>query len=155
MWDAAGRRVATSGGVARRFRQWVILAVLSAQAWAATTGAPAANLLAQERTLWSQSFRRVPPGPVGRPAARCEHTQAAEALATPDPLLDAPEAKGKIAVSFIIGIDGRVHSPVVLESAGTGEDSAVLEAVRGWRYRPATCNAVPAEAEGTVEFSRR
>jgi TonB family protein len=79
----------------------------------------------------------------------------AEALATPDPLLDGTEARGRIAVSFIIGTDGRVHSPVVLESAGSDEDSTVLEAVRGWRYRPATCNAVPAETESKVEFSSR
>jgi TonB family protein len=89
----------------------------------------------------------------GGPATRCERVRAPEALTTPDPLLKT--ARGKVAVSFIIGTDGRVHSPVVLESAGSDEDSNVLEAVRGWRYRPATCNAVPAETESKVEFTSR
>jgi len=91
----------------------------------------------------------------GGAASRCESLHSAEALATPDPLLDGAEAKSKVAVSFIIGTDGRVHSPVVLESAGWEEDANVLEAVRAWRYRPATCNAAPAESEGKVEFSSR
>jgi TonB family protein len=86
---------------------------------------------------------------------RCEIARPAEALATPDPLLDEAEIKSKVAVTFIIGTDGRVHSPVVIESGGSDEDSSVLEAVRGWRYRPATCNRVPAETESKVEFSSR
>ncbi|MGO9126564.1 MAG: TonB family protein [Terriglobales bacterium] len=85
----------------------------------------------------------------------CESARPAEALATPDPLLDGAEVRGKVGVSFIIGTDGRVHSPVVLESAGPDEDLNVLEAVRSWRYRPAACNAVPAETESKVEFSSR
>ena len=85
----------------------------------------------------------------------CERGRPAEALATPEPLLDGAEVRGKVAVSFVIGTDGRVHSPVVLESGGSDEDSSVLEAVRAWRYRPATCNAVPAETESKVEFSSR
>lgn len=87
--------------------------------------------------------------------ASCESLRPAEALATPDPLLDAVEVKGKVAVSFVIGTDGRVHSPVVLESAGSDEDSNVLGVMRAWRYRPATCNAVPADTESKVEFSSR
>jgi TonB family protein len=110
-----------------------------------------------ERAVWPASFHHLAPGAVLRGGAvtRCESARPAEALATPDPLLDAADVKGKIAVSFIIGTDGRVHSPVVIESAGSDEDSSVLEAVRAWRYRPATCNAVPAETEGKVEFSSR
>jgi|SRR5579872_6977646 len=87
--------------------------------------------------------------------SRCEDTEPPEALATPDPLL-VPTAKGvKIKVSFIIGADGRVHSPLILESAGTMGDRDVLQTVRSWRYRPATCNGVPTETEGKIEFSRR
>ncbi len=106
---------------------------------------------AMERVVWPDSFHHTAVG--ARPS--CESLRPAEALATPDPLLDAAEVKGKVAVSFVIGTDGRVHSPVVLESGGSDEDSNVLEAVRAWRYRPATCNAVPAETESKVEFSSR
>jgi TonB family protein len=86
---------------------------------------------------------------------RCEDTQPPEALTTPDPLLVPTEAGLKVKVSFIIGADGRVHSPLILQSAGPAGDRNVLQTVRGWRYRPATCNGVPTEAEGKIEFSRR
>jgi len=77
------------------------------------------------------------------------------ALATPDPLL-TPAAHGRrVKVSFIIGTDGRVHSPLILESAGLAGDRHVLQTVRTWRYRPATCNGVPTETEGKIEFSSR
>jgi TonB family protein len=85
----------------------------------------------------------------------CEQIQAPVALATPDPLL-TPAGRGKkVKVSFIIGTDGRVHSPLILESAGMAGDRHVLNTVRHWRYRPATCNGVPTETEGKIEFSIR
>jgi len=85
----------------------------------------------------------------------CEDVQPPEALATPDPLF-TPAAHGrKVKVSFIIGTDGRVHSPLILESAGLAGDRHVLQTVRSWRYRPATCNGVPTETEGKIEFSSR
>lgn len=82
----------------------------------------------------------------------CTQVQPPQALATPDPLLPVA-AHGKVKVSFIIGTDGRVHSPLILESAGLAGDRHVLDTVRKWRYRPATCNGVPTEIEGKVEFS--
>ena len=85
----------------------------------------------------------------------CEQVQAPVALATPDPLV-TPAGRGKtVRVSFIIGTDGHVHSPLILESAGMAGDRHVLETVRRWRYRPATCNGVPTETEGKIEFSIR
>jgi TonB family protein len=60
-----------------------------------------------------------------------------------------------VAISFVIGTDGRVHSPVILESAGSAEDDRILQTLRLWRYRPATCNAAPTEMESKVEFSNR
>jgi len=85
----------------------------------------------------------------------CEQEQAPVALATPDPLL-TPAGRGrKVRVSFMIGTDGRVHSPLILESAGIVGDRRVLDTVRRWRYRPGTCNGVPTETEGKIEFSIR
>ena len=85
----------------------------------------------------------------------CENVQPPEALATPAPFYSTSARGQKIKVSFIIGTDGRVHSPLILESAGLGGDRRVLKTVRTWRYRPATCNGVPTEIEGKVEFSLR
>jgi TonB family protein len=58
-------------------------------------------------------------------------------------------------VSFIVGSDGRVHSPFILDSGGAEEDQIVLHAVRLWRYRPALCNGVPTDSEAQVRFSIR
>lgn len=85
----------------------------------------------------------------------CELMQPPQALTTPDPLMESAEEGNRITVSFIIGTDGTVHSPLILESAGQPEDQRVLEAVRSWRYRPAMCNGVPMEAEAKIEFSNR
>ena len=88
-----------------------------------------------------------------RPA--CAAVEPPEALTTPDPLFTTAANGRKVRVSFIIGTDGRVHSPLILESAGVAGDRRVLQTVRTWRYRPATCNGVPTETEGKVEFSSR
>jgi len=82
-------------------------------------------------------------------------TTPPEPLATPDPLLDVGDANAHITVSFIIGVDGRTHSPLILESAGSAPDRVVLRMVRSWRFRPATCNGVPTDFEGKIQFSRR
>lgn len=88
-----------------------------------------------------------------RPA--CENVEPPEALTTPDPLFLLAGQGRKVKVSFIIGIDGRVHSPLILVSGGLAGDRHVLQTVRTWRYRPATCNGVPTETEGKIEFSSR
>jgi len=85
----------------------------------------------------------------------CEQVEPPVALATPDPLFIPATHGNRIRVSFIIGTDGRVHSPLILESAGLSGDRHVLETVRTWRYRPATCNGVPTETEGKIQFSVR
>jgi hypothetical protein len=62
----------------------------------------------------------------------------------------------RLTVSFVVGIDGRVYGPLVLEgmSQGVRADQArpVVDAVRTWRFRPAVCNGAPTEAEAKVEF---
>jgi len=113
------------------------------------------SLTLHEHQIWASAvkdseFAAIPH--TARPS--CAAAQPPQALATPSPLLDQPDPN-KITVSFIIGADGRVHSPLILESAGDSEDRTVLAAVRSWRYRPAMCNGVPTEAEGKIEFSSR
>ena len=85
----------------------------------------------------------------------CEAVQPPEALTTPEPLLTPARERMRVKISFIIGTDGRVHAPLILESAGPARDRRILQTVRTWRYRPATCNGVPTETEGKVEFSSR
>lgn len=114
-------------------------------------------LAAREYQLWAPTVHDSEFAAMAHAAVRdsCAATQPPEALATPNPLLEPAEASSRISVSFIIGTDGRVHSPLILESAGPNEDRTVLDAVRSWRYRPALCNGVPTEAEAKIEFSSR
>jgi len=116
-----------------------------------------AALTERERQVWKTPKRASEFSDVPHVSARarCEDTQPPEALTTPDPLLVPVTAGVKVKVSFIIGSDGRVHSPLILQSVGPVGDRNVLQTVRAWRYRPATCNGVPTESEGKVEFSRR
>jgi len=85
----------------------------------------------------------------------CQANSQPQALATPDPLLGFSGSQSKITVSFIIGTDGRIQSPLILSSDNPAEDRDILRTVRSWRYRPALCNGVPTEAEARVEFSNQ
>jgi TonB family protein len=122
---------------------------------AARVSSSQAVLPAHKLPAWPSAVRdeRFAAIPHATAQARCEASSAPEPLTTPNPLLDIPDLDITISVSFIIGTDGRVHSPLILESAGIAPDRKVLKAVRSWRYRPAMCNGVPTEAEGNIEFS--
>jgi TonB family protein len=115
------------------------------------------SLAEREHHVWSSAVHDSEYAAMAHPTARaeCGAVQPPQALATPDPLLDETDLNSKVSVSFVIGTDGRVHSALILESAGPNEDRTILDAVRFWRYRPALCNGVPTEAEAKVEFSSR
>lgn len=87
--------------------------------------------------------------------SRCEDTQPPQALTTPNPPLVAAAADEPVTISLIVGTDGNVHSPLILQGGDERQEQAVLNVVRHWRYRPATCNGVPTEAEARIEFWRR
>lgn len=119
---------------------------------------PSSATLQQRQAQVSRTLQRAAqyvdvPHISSRPA--CAAVEPPQALATPDPLFTTATNGRKVKVSFIIGTDGRVHSPLILESAGVAGDRRVLQTVRTWRYRPATCNGVPTETEGKIEFSSR
>lgn len=115
------------------------------------------GLAQEENQLWADAFRDARFSSItnAQPRVTCENTAAPEPLATPEPLLADGKPGGRIVISFIIGTDGRVHSPLILQTSDEIHDAIVLTAVRSWKFRPATCNGVPAESDGTVEFSRR
>ncbi len=112
--------------------------------------------------LLEKQLRRMPAhisefSPMSEPLAlpRCGNVRPPEALLTPDPLLQFDDESPRVRVSFIVGADGRVHSPFILNSGGTREDRVVILAVRAWRYRPALCNGVPTDSEARVQFAIR
>ncbi len=136
----------------------MILALFPWPAIASTVdpGLPKTFVADRERTIWSATTREAEFSAVGHTSrGSCSTTQPPQALATPDPLLQRRDPARKVKVSFVIGTDGRVQSPLILESAGVSSDRIVLETVRSWRYRPATCNGVPTESEARIGFSSR
>ena len=86
--------------------------------------------------------------------SRCPVVLPPKPLATPLPALHKA-GRGNLKISFVIGIDGRLHKLAVINSAGRAADAKAFDVLRQWRYEPATCNGVPMEAEGTVEFPGR
>ena len=134
-----------------------ILMVLSASAsMASVPSLGGRSLTGREQEIWTAPVRDAEFATVAHTTqASCAATRPPEALATPNPLVEEAVDTSKITVSFIIGTDGKVHSALILESAGTSEDNAVLSTIRGWRYRPAMCNGVPTESEAKVGFSSR
>jgi TonB family protein len=155
--------IIVSGKFRKTLRIWPLFLILAIPAAVtASVQTPTAlrreNVIAQrEHQVWktpkrAAEFRDVPHVSA---KARCEDTRAPQPLTTPDPLLVPAGTESMVKISFIVGTDGRVHSPLILQSVGPAGDRNVLRTMRTWRYRPATCNGVPTEAEGKIEFSRR
>jgi TonB family protein len=115
------------------------------------------SLFKREQHAWQLAMHdsQFSPVPHSTSQTRCTETAVPEPIATPNPLLERIDPEARLSVSFIVGTDGRVHSPFILDSAGLSEAGNALSAVRSWRYRPATCNGIPTEAEARVEFSTR
>ena len=157
------RQMSASIQAIRTIRIWSLLIMLALPGtFAAALSLPVAHLgvtPAEDRghPLWKTRIRDAHFSDVPRVTARprCEDAQPPQALTTPEPVLNPLRDRVKPKVSFIIGTDGRVHSPLILESAGPTGDRRILQTVRSWRYRPATCNGVPTEIEGKIEFSSR
>jgi hypothetical protein len=57
-----------------------------------------------------------------------------------------------IVIDFIVGRNGAVEKPVILESADPAVNVNVLDVISGWRYRPALCDGLPIETEGRIEL---
>jgi hypothetical protein len=86
---------------------------------------------------------------------KCGVVHPPDPLLTPDPLLHVQNDDLNVQVSFIVGIDGHVHSAFVLDSDRPDENIVVLRAIGYWRYRPALCNGVPTDSEALIRFTIR
>ena len=56
---------------------------------------------------------------------------------------------------LVVGADGLPHNLRVARSLGMGLDEKALDAVRLWRFQPATLNGQPVAVEINVEVSFR
>ena len=79
----------------------------------------------------------------------------AQLVAAPKPVypesLRAAGVQDYVMIQAVIGGDGTVQNPRVIRNAVHPDlTNAALEAVKLWRYRPATLNGVPAEVITTI-----
>ena len=97
------------------------------------------------------------------PAARAERTEPAEALVPPVairqtlPPWDQPDSQSvkrgvEGTLRVVIGPDGSVESARMEQQTHTSYDARLLEAARGWLYKPATLNGMPVEAEKVIDI---
>jgi TonB family protein len=166
LWPSARKLAKTAPtkiAVARALATAVLLATItSVFAWCALPYSSRVNANRPALTQFEKTLRRAPAhisefSPMSEPLALpvCGDVRPPEALLTPDPLLYVKDDALRVRVSFIVGSDGHVHSPFILDSGGPEEDQIVLRAIRFWRYRPALCNGVPTDSEARVRFSLR
>jgi TonB family protein len=63
-----------------------------------------------------------------------------------------PHRRGaRIVLDLVIDEEGRVAAATIRESSAPSLDGALLSAVRGWRYEPASSGGVPVRSTRTVE----
>lgn len=112
----------------------------------------------------------MPAGPEGPPvASRAAPAASSAALVPPRPLVglasNAPprypplalrrREQGRVLLRVTVSAAGGVLAVAVLQSSGSDLlDSAAMEAVRSWRFAPATRGGVPVEgiAEAPINF---
>jgi len=94
---------------------------------------------------------------VGVPAA--SGTTPPRLISAPDPVYtDAARRamlQGIVVVSLVVGADGLVRDPHILTSLRHDLDDSALQAVREWKFEPATKNGQPVEVHVNVQVSFR
>lgn len=100
---------------------------------------------------------RFQPSPAAVKYPHCERQQPAKGVRTPMPPYP-PRARsnymqGTVVIFAIVGADGRMQDPEVVESAGDEFDSAALKSFKQWEWKPAICFGEPVESEVTVPIS--
>lgn len=74
----------------------------------------------------------------------------------PDPLVSRselpPDLKGDVIVEITIDSEGKVVETKLVQAIGHGIDEKIVEALRRWRYQPATLDGVPVASKHDVHF---
>jgi TonB family protein len=70
---------------------------------------------------------------------------------------EARKAKlqGTVDLTIVVGADGRVERVDVIRSLGLGLDERAVDAVKKWRFRPATSDGKPIAASAAVAVTFR
>jgi periplasmic protein TonB len=95
------------------------------------------------------------PGPGGRYLAGIDGVTVPRAIYSPEPSFsdEARQAKaqGIVVLLLVVGADGHTHDIRVQRSLGMGLDEKAIEAVKTWRFIPATLKGKPIDAQIALE----
>ncbi len=89
----------------------------------------------------------------------CSQTPvAAEALSTPElpskvPRSQRGDHRHSVVVWMVIGTNGKPRDLRITRSGGKEFDDTALATVRGWRFKPGTCNGEPTAVSTSVEMT--
>jgi TonB family protein len=99
----------------------------------------------------------VGPGPGGIHLAGVRGVTVPRVIYNPEPNFsdEARKSKtqGSVVLMLVVGADGRTYDISVQRSLGMGLDEKAIEAVRTWRFHPATLNGQPVAAQIAVEVN--
>jgi periplasmic protein TonB len=94
-------------------------------------------------------------GPEGIYPGNMRGMTVPQVIFNPEPSFsdEARKAKtqGRVGLLLVVGKDGRTYNIRVRESLGMGLDEKAIEAVKLWRFKPATLNGTPVATQILVE----
>jgi TonB family protein len=111
-----------------------------------------------EATFVDLTFRPEIDSALFIPPANAKESSRCLSKALPPIVIRQPEPvpprKGDqtVAMSTIIGLDGRPHDIKVIRSVDKDYDRAAVEALRQWEFTPASCGGEPREVKIAVEM---
>jgi hypothetical protein len=102
------------------------------------------------------------PAPGSTDLERCEDMKPPQAISTPEPLLSAKAERlrkaigiGRVRMTALVDKKGKVATLKVLNQEDPDVASDTIRAVRGWRFKPATCSGHPVNVWMTLEVDYR
>jgi TonB family protein len=148
---AKSRDASTLSGMIRKN---ISRAIITAAVLSAVPGAAFAQSIAPESSS-SVEPRGTPTFPA-TPVHSISVTKP-KVLESPNPEYSI-EAKNKhvtglVALSVVVGTDGRAHDIRVQRSLGYGLDQKAVEAVRKWKFEPGKVNGKPAPVQVVIDVS--
>ena len=101
------------------------------------------------------------PAPEGRPIPNeipyqiSGSVKPPKPIHTPDPKHFKHYREGKVVLACVIGSDGMVREPRVVSSLSPEGDASTLEAVRKWKFKPATLDGKPVAVRMEIQVTYR
>jgi protein TonB len=69
------------------------------------------------------------------------------------PVAKKAKLEGTVKVRCVVGADGNVTEPTVIQGVGMGLDENAVAAVKKWKFSPATLNKKPVRVSVIVEVA--